>query len=160
MARAVALAGGLRPADGGLLAIDWGYSNTTLCVVGDDRPLYTRRLHGCGFGKVLDEVCRVFGVSLDEAQHLMDTQGVVAPEEASPHLSPDSGKEPAGLVDKRTQAALTDAAEDTIDELVQQIGRTLRFMDAQRRHLHPAAIWLMGGGASMCNVGPYLSQSA
>ena len=43
------------------------------------------------FGKVLDSIIHVFGVTLDEAQHLVDTQGVIAPEEASPHLSPIRG---------------------------------------------------------------------
>jgi type IV pilus assembly protein PilM len=145
MARAVALAGGL---GGGrrALAIDWGYSNTTLCVVGDDRPLYTRRLPGCGFGKVLDEVCRVFGVSLDEAQHLMDTQGVVAPQ-----------SDP--LADRQVQKAVTDAMAETASELVRQLKRTVHFLESQRRHLHADAIWLMGGGASTRNIGPYFDQA-
>ena len=29
----------------------------------------------------------------------------------------------------------------------------------QRRHLQPAAVWLMGGGASMKNIGPYLAEA-
>jgi hypothetical protein len=28
----------------------------------------------------------------------------------------------------------------------------------QRRHLHPVAVWLMGGGASMRNIGPWLEN--
>jgi Tfp pilus assembly PilM family ATPase len=145
LARAVGLVGGL--AGGGrVLAVDWGYSNTTLCIVGDNRPLYARRIHGCAFGKVLDSIMQVFGVTLDEAQHLVDTQGILAPE----------GQGPA---DKRTQAAISDAAEETIEELSRQIGRTLHFMEAQRRHLQPSAIWLMGGGASMCNIGPHLAKT-
>ena len=56
-------------------------------------------------------------------------------------------------------AAITEAAAQPIDELVRQIRRTLQFTEAQRRHLQPAAIWLMGGGASMRNVGRYLAQA-
>lgn len=157
LSRAVGLvdsqAGGRR-----VLAVDWGYSNATLCIVGGNRPLYARRIHDCGFGKVLDSVMKVFGVTLDEAQHLVDTQGITAPE-TPPQPSASAGNEPVAPVDKRTQAAMTDAAEGTIEELARQIGRTLKFMDAQRRHLHPTAIWLMGGGASMCNVGPYLARA-
>lgn len=145
LARAVGLIGGL---SGGrrALAVDWGYSNTTLCIVGDNRPLYARRIHDCAFGKVLDSIMQILGVTLDEAQHLVDTQGVTAPEMSGP-------------ADRRTQAAITDAAEETLEELVRQIGRTLQFMESQRRHLQPAAVWLVGGGASMCNVGPYLAQA-
>jgi Tfp pilus assembly PilM family ATPase len=144
MARAVGLMGGL---SGGrrALAVDWGYSNTTLCVVGDDRPLYSRRIHDCAFGKVLDAIMHVFGVSLDEAQHLVDTQGVT-PLDADPSA------------DSETQAAITNAAADTIDGLVHQLRRTLQFMETQRRHLQPATVWLLGGGASMRNIGPYVEE--
>ena len=145
MARAIQLTHGL--VDGRrALAVDWGYSNTTLCIVGDDRPLYSRRIYNCGFGRVLDAVMQMFDVTLDEAQHLIDTQGVTTP----------AGQEAA---DPHTQSAITEAAEQAVNELILQIGRTLQFMDTQRRHLHPESIWLMGGGASMRNVGAYLEQS-
>jgi type IV pilus assembly protein PilM len=145
MARAVSLAG--EPGSGRrVLAVDWGYSNTTLCVVGDDRPLYTRRIHGCGFGKVLDEVRRICGVSLDEAQHLMDTQGVAPPES-------DSSADP------QIQKAIADAMAETVGELVRQLKKTVHFLESQRRHLHADAIWLMGGGASTRNIGPYFDQA-
>jgi Tfp pilus assembly PilM family ATPase len=144
MARAVGLVGGQA---GGrrVLVVDWGYSNTTLCVAGENRPLYARRIHDCSFGQVLDAVVHTFGVTLDEAQHLVDTQGLTAPEAT-------------GAADTSTQAAITDAAAETMEELVRQIGRTLHFMESQRRHLQPSDIWLLGGGASMLNVGPYLGQ--
>jgi type IV pilus assembly protein PilM len=144
MARAVALVGG---ATGGrrALAVDWGYSNATLCVVGDEHPLYSRRIHDCAFGCVLDAIMSVFDVTLDEAQHLADTQGLAAPETEM-------------LSDKNAQRAITDAAAAPIDELISQIRRTLQFTEAQRRHLQPTAIWLMGGGASMRGAGPYLAN--
>jgi type IV pilus assembly protein PilM len=145
MARAVGLMGGLA---GGqrALAVDWGYSNTTLCVVGDGRPLYSRRIHDCAFGKVLVAIMDVFGVSLDEAQHLLDTQGVTPPD-----------SDPSA--DHETQAAITDAAADTINELIHQLRRTLQFMETQRRHLQPAAVWLLGGGASTRNIASYLEEA-
>ncbi len=144
MARAVALVGG---ASGGrrALAVDWGYSNVTLCVVGDERPLYSRRIHDCAFGRVLDAIVRVFDVTLDEAQHLADSQG----------LAVADGKSPT---DETTQRAITDVAAEPIEELVRQIRRTLQFTEAQRRHLQPAAIWLLGGGAAMRNAAPYLAN--
>jgi Tfp pilus assembly PilM family ATPase len=155
LARSVGLAGGV-PVGGRVLAVDWGYSNTTLCVVGDNRPLYARRIHGCAFGKVLDAIGRVFGVTLDEAQHLADTQGVVPADGGV--RRPAVAVEATHAVDHEAQAAITDAAEETIDELARQIGRTLHFMESQRRHLQPSSIWLMGGGASMNNIGPRLAE--
>ena len=146
IARAVGLLGG---ADGDRRAVtvDWGYSNTTLCVVGDGRPLYSRRIPGCAFRRVLDAVMDGFGVTLDEAQHLIDTHGVAAAE------SDETGGDP------QVQAAITDAAVDALDELVRQLGRTLQFMETQRRHLHPTSMWLMGGGASMRNIDRYLASA-
>lgn len=143
IARAVTLAGGATGPNRAL-AVDWGYSSVTLCVVGDDRSLYSRRIHDCAFGRVLDAIMRVFDVTLDEAQHLADSHGVAA--------------EASETADEATQRAITDAAAQPIDELVRQLRRTLQFTAAQRRHLQPAAIWLMGGGAALRNVGPYIER--
>jgi Tfp pilus assembly PilM family ATPase len=145
MARAVSLAGGLGSGRRAL-AVDWGYSNVTLCVVGDGRPLYTRRIHGCGFGNVLEVICRVFGVCLDEAQYLTDTHGV----------TDTSSELPA---DQQIQKAITDALSDATSELVRQLKRTLQFLEFQRRHLHPEEVWFMGGGASTRNIGPHLTRA-
>ena len=89
----------------------------------------------------------VFDVSLDEAQFLAESEGLVAA---------DSG---ASSGDQRTAQAITAGVAGTLDELARQIGRTLQFTEMQRRHLQPAAIWLMGGGASMKNDGPYLTKA-
>jgi Tfp pilus assembly PilM family ATPase len=145
MARAVGLVGGL---SGGrrALAVEWGYSNTTLCIVGEDRPLYSRRIHDCAFGRVLDAIMNEFDVTLDEAQYLVESEG----------LSTVDARSSA-----ETQAAqsITSAVAGTVDGLVRQIGRTLSFTEMQRRHLQPSAIWLMGGGASMKNIGSYLAAA-
>jgi type IV pilus assembly protein PilM len=144
MARAVTMAGG---ATGGrrALAIDWGYSSVTLCIVGDERPLYSRRIHDCSFGCVLDAIVRAFNVSLDEAQHLVESQGMPSPE-----------TEPSG--DAATQRIIAEVAARPLEELVRQVRRTLQFTESQRRHLQPTAIWLMGGGAAMRNIGLCMEQ--
>jgi Tfp pilus assembly PilM family ATPase len=150
MARAVTLVGG---ASGPrrALAVDWGFSSVTLCVVGDERPLYSRRVHDCAFGRVLDAIMQVFDVTLDEAQHLADSQGVLATG-AEVSAAADAS------ADEATQRAIMDAASQPIDELVRQLRRTLQFTEAQRRHLQPSIVWLMGGGAAMRNIGSYLEQ--
>lgn len=144
LARAVALAGGTSGARR-VLAVDWGFASVTLCIAGDERPLYSRRLHDCAFGRVHDAIMNVFDVSLDEAQHLSDSQGLLLDDaDAS--------------ADVATQKAITEAAAEPLEELVRQIRRTLLFTESQRRHLQPDAIWLMGGGASMRNVAAYLES--
>jgi Tfp pilus assembly PilM family ATPase len=143
MARAVGLVAGIdrrRP----VLAVDWGYSNTTLAIVSDDRALYSRRIHNCAFSRVLEAVTRALDVTLDEAQHLADSQGL-APTEAD--------------TDAQVQSAITQAAGETLEELASQLARTLQFAETQRRYLQPACVLLMGGGASMRNVAAYLAHA-
>lgn len=150
MARALTLVGGATGSRRALV-VDWGFSSVTFCIVGDERPLYSRRIHDCAFGRVLDAIVRVFDLTLDEAQHLADSQGVLAAEGDPPAESEVSA-------DQAMQRAITEAAEQPIDQLLRQLRRTLQFTEGQRRHLQPAAVWLMGGGAAMRNVGPYLEQ--
>jgi len=145
MARAVGMVGGL---GGGrrALAIDWGFSSTTLCIVGDERPLYSRRIQNCAFGKVLESIMERFDVTLDEAQHLAESEGLATADTTSFSTSD-------------TAIAITEAATSVLDELMRQINRTLQFTEMQRRHLQPATIWLLGGGATLKNVSPYLSHA-
>jgi type IV pilus assembly protein PilM len=145
MARAVGLLPARdrsRPA----LAVDWGYSNTTLAIVSDDRPLYSRRVHNCAFGRVLDALTRALDVTLDEAQHLVDTHG----------LAP---AEPDQRADDHIQSAITNASCETMEELARQLFRTLQFAETQRRYLQPAYVCIMGGGASMRNVAPHVAAT-
>jgi Tfp pilus assembly PilM family ATPase len=142
-ARAVGLAANLR-GSARALAIDWGFSNVTLSIVGGNRALYVRRIPHCGLQKCLESIQAALGVTLDQAQHLATTEGVVSPDGA-------------GSDRTEIQAAITAAVADTIDALVQQVGRTLQFIELQRRHLRPTSVWLLGGGASLRNIAPYLA---
>jgi Tfp pilus assembly PilM family ATPase len=144
-ARAVGLAANLRGA-ARALAIDWGYSNVTLSIVGYDRALYVRRVQNCGFRRCLESIQAALGVSLDQAQHLASTEGVAT-----------ADHDAAGR--KEIREAITGAVADTIQTLVEQIRRTLQFVDLQRRHLRPTSVWLLGGGASLRNLCPYLSAA-
>jgi Tfp pilus assembly PilM family ATPase len=145
IARSVGLAGGFAVGRR-VLAVDWGYSNTTLCIAGDERPLYSRRVHDCAFGRVLEAIMDAFDVTLDEAQFLVENEGIVA-----------EGGETSG--DRETAQAITRAVAGIMVELVRQVGRTLQFTEMQRRHLQPADVWLVGGGASMKNIGSYLAEA-
>ena len=144
MARAVGLVNRFRGQQC-FLAIDWGYSNVTLCVVFQGRPVYARRLRDCGLRLVLESIETGLGVTEDEAQHLIDTQGLLS-------LGADAAE------DRELQAAISEAAYGTVEALFQQVQRTLQFVHSQRRHLSPSGVWLMGGGATIRNVGPYLGE--
>ena len=144
MARAVGLAGGT---GGGrrAMAIDWGFSNATLCVVGDHRSYYARRVHHCGFGQVLEAISTSLGVSLDEAQHLADTEGLALSDSKS-------------LGDHDAQSAISEAAAEALEGLIREVKRTLQFVEMQRRHLQPATVWLLGGGATLRNIAAHLEH--
>ena len=147
MARAVALATRERTSER-VVSVDWGFSNTTLAIVGRGRPLYARRLHDCHFQQCLSAIEQALGVSRDHAQHLADVHGVLAPRDAD--VQSDTG-------DRELQSAITSAISDVAASLVEQVKRTTRFVESQRRHQHPTSLWLMGGGASVHNIAPYLA---
>jgi len=152
MARAVACATRERSSDR-VVAIDWGFSNTTLAIVGRGRPLYARRLHDCHFQKCLTAIEQALGVSRDHAQHLADAHGVLPPREGANHH--DIGNCEAGNCepgDRELQMAVTSAISEIVASLAEQVDRTLRFVESQRRHQHPTALVLMGGGASVRNI--------
>jgi Tfp pilus assembly PilM family ATPase len=149
MSRAVSLASGVHHGDRAV-AVDWGFSNTTISVVGKGRPLYARRLHDCNFRKCLAAIEDSLGVTRDHAQHLVSIHGVVPP----------SAQNPAAVTgEAEIQSAITAAISEVVASLVEQIERTLRFVEQQRRHQHLTSLWLMGGGASMRNIGPHLTAA-
>jgi hypothetical protein len=100
-------------------------------------------------------------VTLDEARHVADIQGLTATSRAVVDM--DCTRNVAATLERSddflTQSAITDAAEETLAALVGQIMRTLHFLETQRRPMHPTAIWLLGGGASLANIEAYLAQS-
>lgn len=143
ISRSVALTAKLRNSDR-VMAVDWGFSNTTLSIVGNQRPLYARRVFGCGFRNCLEAVGTSLGITFDHAQHLVDSQGVTAENAVTAE-------------EQDVQLAITEAIRETVELLVEQIRRTLRFLELQRRQLRPSSIWLMGGGASVRNIDSYLT---
>jgi type IV pilus assembly protein PilM len=149
MTRAVGLASRYRENER-VVAIDWGFSNTTLAVVGRGRTLYARRLHDCQFRNCLEAIGDALGVSRDHAQHLVALHGVTAPGDSA---------DGATAGDPAIQTAITSAIAEVAASLVEQIERTVRFVEVQRRQQHPTSLWLMGGGASLRNIGPYLSAA-
>jgi Tfp pilus assembly PilM family ATPase len=152
MARAVALAAHARAGER-TVAVDWGFSSTTISIVGRGRPLYARRLHDCNFEKCLTAVEQALGVSRDHAQHLVDVHGVLPPrgDRTENHTDQSNGG------DRELQSAIASAISEIATSLAEQVERTMRFVESQRRHQHPSTLLLMGGGASVRNIAPYLS---
>lgn len=125
--------------------IDWGYTSTTFSVVVDSRPVFVRRIRGCGLRLVINAVMESFGVTLDQTHHLLQTAGLPDSEHADP--------------DRDALAhAVADAAVEPLRQLADQINRTLAYFQAQRRALIPSKLWLLGGGASIPNAATFLGH--
>jgi Tfp pilus assembly PilM family ATPase len=94
-------------------------------------------------------------VTRDHAQHLVNVHGVLSPAEDARH----GDAHPGDAGGPEIQSAITAAVADVVASLVEQIQRTLRFIEQQRRHQQPTSLWLMGGGASMRHIGPHLEAA-
>ena len=125
--------------------VDWGYANTTFCIVVDGRPLFTRRMRDCSFGPVLDAVSEGLGVTSDAAQHLVMRYGL-----------PDSSAEDARH--EEIQAVLMEVVRPPLMELVEQFNKTLTYLASQMKSLTPERIWMFGGGAGLPGICEFLSR--
>ncbi len=146
LARAVQMTTSPMAAGAPIAAVDLGFSSTTFCIVQDGRPQYTRRVPGCSLGQMIKSVRTTLDVTLDEAQYLLATQGL-------PDLQNPGGQ------DEDLRAVIAEAASDALNELVEQLGKTLAYFGAHRPSLSPDRIWLFGGGTTVRGVTPYLARA-
>ena len=143
MARAVKIADPLETQP--VAAVDWGYANTTFCVVQGGQTLFTRRVRDCSVQQIVRSLQAALDVSPDEAKHLLATRGLP--------LSNGMDREL-----QEVQRLIAEATAEPLNEFVDQLGRTLTYFEVQRRNLAPEKIWLFGGGATIANVTPYLNR--
>ena len=127
-------------------AVDWGFANTTFCVVADGRALFTRRARACNLGRVIEAIGQALDVSLDESEHLLATHGLPDPTNDEEHL-------------RDIQTVIAEAASSSLNEFLEQLNKTLSYLNVHRQNITPKRIWLFGGGARIKNVSAYLSGS-
>ncbi|MBN1852758.1 MAG: hypothetical protein JW829_08535 [Pirellulales bacterium] len=152
--------------------LDWGFMNTTFSIVFGSRPVFIRRIRGCGLGLVTQAIQTTLGVTLDQSQHLLQTVGFPDPHSnsapADPKQNPPPNIEPAPTIqdpladpdpDHALLArALAEAAVEPLHQLADQINRTLAYFQAQRRALIPSKLWISGGGGGIRNLDTYLGH--
>jgi Tfp pilus assembly PilM family ATPase len=95
---------------------------------------------------LLDNVCSTLGVTLEQAQYIVDRFGLVRAGESTTD-------------DYEIQSAVTDAAGAVLEELTNEIRRTIRYLEVQRSKLRPSALWILGGGACIRNLAPYIEPA-
>jgi len=144
MARAVSLANG---ADGAApaAALDWGSASATFSILCGHRPVFTRHLRDCGFAAMPAAVAEALGLSIDDAEQLLATHGV---------MDPGARQDPLHDV----QEAITEVTGGLLNEIVSELNKTLAYPELHRSELVPEKIWLLGGGATVKNVAALLSS--
>jgi Tfp pilus assembly PilM family ATPase len=127
------------------VAVDWGFSEATFCTVTGGQPTFVRRLRACGFGSVLQAICRAFDVSLDEAELLVNGSGL-------------PGDEPGQSAKEQFQEVLFEVAADPLSTMVEELGRTLGFLKRSDSAAVPGRMWLFGAGALWKGANEFLSS--
>jgi hypothetical protein len=125
-----------------IAAIDWGYGETTFCLIWRGAPQFVRRLRHCELEPLLRLIQERSGSSLDEAGCLLTRRGSSSP---SP---PDDG-----VLQEAQQAV-----EAALDQLAQEVERTVAYLRSYRRGLAPEEFVVFGGGATIPDVETALSR--
>lgn len=151
IARAVQLA---RPGDDSpMAAIDWGHSTGTFILVRNGRPIFTRLLRDCSYRKLADTGQRQLETTPIEFENMLQRHGCR-------HLlnlkSDDDDR--AILTDDNEQVAVGQQLMQPLRHLVDELGRTLSYLRMQMADRYPQQLMLFGAGATIADLGPFLSE--
>lgn len=123
-----------------VIALDWGQRNATLCVVRKGQPVFVRGLRDSGFANVVESICRSLDVTGDETQKLLRDCGL-----------PDRTSHSADEL----QLVIEEVAREPLTAFIEELNRTITFLNQQRRSIAPAKLVLFGGGAAVKNIANY-----
>jgi len=126
-------------------AVDWGHASATFCVVSGGRPRFTRHLRTCAFGPLVECVRRALGLSEEEATRVLTDYGLPGPGDRDP-------------MHREIQAAVREVTVAPLNELADELNRTLSFVRARYAAVEPRRVCLFGEGATMGNVAGHVSE--
>lgn len=121
--------------------VDWGHSCATFVLVHLGRPIFVRQLRRCGLTNLLEAIARSLEIAPDEAQIILRKHGVV---------EPDSSDDLSQL--------LGNIVARPMQQIVEEINRTLVFLKSHRRVAAAKKVILTGGGAAVPNAAEYLDR--
>lgn len=142
LARAVSMTE--EPKAPAIAAIDWGWSQVTVCVVQNGEPLFVRSFRHGALAKVVEPLCQELRLSRHEASRLLSQTGI-------------SGQGHDSSL-ARTVSVVAKHASAGIQQFEQEVGRTLEFVASRHRNISPAKIVLFGGGAMIGNIAADVGQ--
>jgi Tfp pilus assembly PilM family ATPase len=143
LTRAVGLAYGQECAPRAVL--DWGFASSTFCAVRAGRLVFTRHLRNCGLAKLFEAVGRMLNLSEEDVLEILTRYGL--PEESS-----QGGN--AGDI----QAAIAEAAQPSLNEIVEELRRTIADLGTQCSGLVLERLCLTGDGAAVQHADHFLSR--
>ncbi len=123
-------------------ALDWGVARATFCITVAGRPIFVRNLRDCGFGHLLCQLQEALSLTRDEARKVVAGFGALR----------------ASIRSESLQTVVGEIAAPHIDQLIEELGRTLNYLKTHRKALLPHQLWLFGGGATMENVEQVLTD--
>ena len=115
------------------VALDWGYSRTTLVLVDRGVPAYVRVLRDCGYENVLAAVQRELRLDQRDAEMILTRHGF------------DDGEATNG----RCASAIGAILGEPFDRLLAEIRRTFGYWQGLTRGLSPDRVYLFGGGGAL-----------
>lgn len=125
-----------------LVALDWGFSQATLCVVQCGKPLYVRSLKKAAFSSLVGHLSDAVSCSHSSAIGLLQRFGVAGA---------NSTVERAELIEE--------VLRPNLERLAAEVRRTLQFIRSHHRNLAVQRIVLFGGGATVVGMTEFLSQA-
>lgn len=143
LGRVLAMTAGSEAAEA-VAALDWGFSAATFCVIQRGVPIFVRRLRDCGFRHVLDSLRTAFGLSIEDVECLFAT-------------SDPAAKRRLGDASAMVQKAVPEVAAQSLERMVAELQRTLRFLNSHQSQAVPRKMWLFGAGSLWENACEYLA---
>jgi type IV pilus assembly protein PilM len=129
---------------------DWGFDRSTLNIVRQGVPQFTRELRRCGLSRTVGELSQALGISPDDAQQVLTQYGLPIP--GSDQASGDDE------TCQKLQQVVEEVISPFIHELTGEIEKTLHYLRFQRPELNPQCLYLVGGGASLRNIDQHLAH--
>lgn len=125
-------------------ALDLGADSPLFVVAVDGRATFTRVLRNCGFQTLVGPLRAGLQISAEEARHLLARTGLPTRATASAGSS--------------TENAVMELIQPPLAQLVDEISRTLAYVEQQYAALVPCRICLFGGGAAIRNLATHLTS--
>jgi len=123
-------------------ALDWGSGRATLCFIEQGQPAYVRCLKDCGLRNMLDALVEKLQVTDLEAQRLLEEYGIASP----------PSEETRGIA-----RLVQETIAESLGHLVEEMKRSCSHYQGVRRGAGPQQLYLLGGGAMIGELGPYLT---